>query len=203
MSNSHKPLCEVRLARNGAIRVLLEEYRALYRLLQFRMETIDQRMPLVAGGLGGLLLGIPALPTISARVALVILPATVTWAVVAAFSHARAKEDHLRRIAEIEVEVNELAGRQLLVFQSRHPGQGRYVGGRSGRTATLAITTGAFCVLAACGVFFAGSQPSARILGAFVAYVGVSAGTIAADLLRLRRYRYEKPPPRLILPAGD
>ncbi|MBU0637772.1 MAG: hypothetical protein KKB50_02830 [Planctomycetes bacterium] len=203
MSNSHKPLCDSRLERDGAIRVLLEEYHALYGLLRFRMETIDRRMPLVAGGLGGLLLGIPALPTISARVALMVLPATVTWAVVATFSHTRAKEDHLRRIAEIEVEVNELAGRQLLVFQSRHPGQGRYVGGRSGRTAALAIATGAFSVLAACGVFFAGSQSSTRILGAYVAYVGVSAGTIAANLLRLRRYRYEKPPPRVILPSGN
>lgn len=78
MSNSHKPLCDGRLERDDAIRVLLEEYRALYGLLQFRMETIDRRMPLVAGGLGGLLLGIPALPTISARVALMILPATVS-----------------------------------------------------------------------------------------------------------------------------
>ena len=203
MSNSHKPLCDGRLERDGAIRVLLEEYRALYGLLQFRMETIDRRMPLVAGGLGALLLGIPSLPAVSAVVALMILPATVAWAVVATFSHARAKEDHLRRIAEIEVEVNELAGRQLLVFQSRHPGQARYVGGRSGRAATAAVATSAFSVLAACGVFFAGIQPSTRILAAYVAYVGVSAGTIAANLVRLRRYRYEKPPPRVILPSGD
>ena len=94
-----------------------------------------------------MLAGIPAMEPVSAFVTLLILPASVAWLVATAASHACSKEAHLRRIAEIELSVNEIAGRELLAFQSRHPGRGRAVSGRSGQTTLLAPASGALAVL--------------------------------------------------------
>jgi hypothetical protein len=205
MSNSYKPLCDGRLERDGTIRVLLEEYRALYGLLRFRLEALDRRLPLAAGTIGVVVAGIPSMPPESGFVMLLILPPTVAWLVATMASHARAKEDHLRRIAEIELSVNEIAGRELLVFQSRHPGRGRFVSGRSGRTTLLAAASGTLAVLGGSGLLFHARHPPTLSLYAYFGYLILAAAAVVGSLLRLRRYRYVKPPSRvqLVLPGKN
>lgn len=190
---------------NAAISVLLEEYRALYDLVRFRLEAMDRRLPLTAGAIGAVLAGVPTMPPVSGFVVLLILPPSVAWLVATVASHARAKEDHLRRIAEIELSVNEIAGRELLVFQSRHPGRGRYVSGRSGRTTLLAAASGALAVLGGSGLLFHTRHPPTLSLYAYFGYLILAATAVVGSLLRLRRYRYVKPPPRvqLVLPGKN
>ncbi len=182
--------------------ILLAEYRALYDLLRLRLDAMDRRVPLAAGTLGAVLAGIPTMPPTSQVVMLVLHPASVAWLVASAAGHARSKEDHLRRIAEIEVAINEFVGAELVAFQSRHPGRGRFVSGRSGRISVLATATGSLAALLCCGAFFEATHPPPVSLMAYWAYLSGIAFGIAATLLRLRHYRYVKAPPasRLILP---
>jgi hypothetical protein len=44
------------------IQILLEEYRALYRLLTFRLTAMDRRLPAIGGTLGALLGSTTAMP---------------------------------------------------------------------------------------------------------------------------------------------
>jgi transcriptional regulator with XRE-family HTH domain len=139
------------MPRPDPISILLEEYRALYALAEFRMVSLDRRAPL-AGTLISVLLGaVTLLPHDGQLVVLLSLPLLLIWLVRTTINHARSFEDLIRRIDQIEVEVNALAGKNLLRFQSNHPSRGRAVGGRTGRE-TVAAT------LVLCGVLLVASS---------------------------------------------
>jgi len=119
------------------------------------------------------------------------LPITLVWFVQTTVNHARSLEDLFRRIEEIERHINNLAGADLLGFQSSHPSRGKAIGGRIGTGTAFTVTAGAGLLLAACFYLVTatdelGDAPRLWTLG----YIGLSALCILALLASLRRYRY-------------
>ena len=178
------------------IQVVLEEYRALYRLLEFRLAAMDRRLPVATGTLVALHGSLAAVPPDTQTVFLVGLPAALAWLLTTTLAHARAKEDHRRRIDEIERSVNQLAGEELLVFQSRHPNR-KKAAGRTGQGTILALLTACETMLWGCAYFYffqAYARP-ATLEAAYLGYVACIAIYLFVPVLRLRRYAYRKPPP--------
>lgn len=178
------------------IQVLLEEYRALYGVLTLRLEAMDRRLPVATATIAALLGATTAMPPATKLAFLCVLPIGLFWLVLTTVAHARAKEDHLRRIDAIERQVNQLAGEELLVFQSRHPNKHESVAGRSGGAAVLAVFSACGLMLAACSYLFSmptgfGSLP-AWIYSGYAAVCVLLAGNA---VLRLSRYRYQTAPP--------
>lgn len=185
------------LSTESRINVLLEEYRALYGLLTVRLDVLDRRIPAVGGMLAAILASATAMPDQTRIAFLLGIPAAFIGLVQSVCQHARSKEDHLRRIDEIERLVNQLAGEVLLVFQSQHPNRHRQPGGRSGFGAVLQILAAVLIMLGACGVV-AGMTDLLRESQGLLGYYGYLAATAAAAIsavFRLRNYRYERPPP--------
>lgn len=137
------------------IPILLEEYRQLYELVRFRLAALDQRVPLAGAALIGTLAGIGSLATTIQPVFLVALPLSLLWWLPTTIAHARSFEDALRRIETIEGEVNRLCGKDLLTFQSSHPGR-KQVGGRTGQQTVQAVLTASAIILGACGLLASG-----------------------------------------------
>lgn len=175
------------------IRILLEEYRALYALLTFRLGAIDRRLPVAGGTVAALLGGVLALPSDAKGVALLATPALILWLFRTTAAHSRSKEDVLRRIDEIERHVNRIAGEELLAFQSQHPNQGRLVGGRSGIGSVLAVLSICVSSLSAC-VFLAGRafETTTWVFAGYAAYVGLAMADITRCSLALVQYRYRR-----------
>lgn len=124
------------------------------------------------------------------------VPVALLWLLLSTVQHARSKEDHLRRIDEIERLVNRLAGEELLVFQSRHPNKRRTTAGRSSFGTVLSVLSICWMMLAAC-CFLVSSPPRLLQLGAILAYylyIAGLAGVMIHAVNRLRRYRYRRPP---------
>jgi len=185
------------LSNRDRISVLLEEYRALNALLTFRMTAMDRRLP-VAGGLFALLLGSMSSLAGETRLWLLLtLPLGLMWLVITTANHAKSKEDHLRRIDEIERLVNAIAGEELMAFQSRHPK--KTPRGTLDRTALgtgLAVVTSSLVMLIACLFVFAGVRSVGNELRlAYVGYVAMSAWVMLIHGLAFIRYRYRKQPP--------
>lgn len=118
------------------VRLLIEEYRAVNQLLLFRLQAMEQRLPLTAAGIGALLVSTAALPRISQIILLIGLPFAILFWVRSILFHALSKEDAKYRIREIECEVAELCGEPVLRFQLEHPSA---IGPVGGRTAFQAI----------------------------------------------------------------
>lgn len=186
---------KTRLTDCERVSVLLEEYRALQKLLLFRLRVMDQRIP-AAGGLLGLVLGsVPAFPPATQQLFLLGVPACLSWIAATTLSHARSKEDHLRRIDEIERLVNHIAGEQLMVFQSQHPNRQVATGGRTGIAATLAVSVACLAGLAVCHQLFHGRPHIDPVLAAvYDLYVLAVSGYTAGAFFMLRRYRYRRSP---------
>lgn len=173
------------------IEVLLEEYRALYGLVNLRMASLDRRVPLAGVALSVTLGGALVAPLLVQATVLLVLPLALVWIVRTTVNHARSFEDALRRIEAIERQVNKLAGAELLAFQSRHPSRGRAVGGRTGRESVLAVLLAAGCGLAACVgliVLMHGEAMEWRV--GYLGYPTVVAGVIAHTVQQYTRYRY-------------
>jgi hypothetical protein len=179
------------------IQVLLEEYRALYGLLTFRLTAMDRRLPVAGGTLGAVLGATTAMPDATKTAFLLGLPAALLWLFLTTVQHARSKEDHLRRIDEIERFINRLAGEELLLFQSRHPNRRKSPGGRTGRAEILALLSTCGVMLAASG--FLVTHPVELLppilLPAYYGYTSVCGCLMMLGTLQLRRYRYRRPPP--------
>lgn len=191
------PAQTTHLTKEARIQVLLEEYRALYALLTFRLSAMDRRLPVAGGMLWGLLATIPAMPAKTQVPFLLGLPAALMWLLLSTVQHAKSKEDHLRRIDEIERLVNGFAREELLVFQSRHPNKRARIGGRTGNAAVLGVFSACSTILAG-GWYFAVSTPNLLPPDAKIAFFGYSALiwlVMASSVLRARRYRYQRPPP--------
>jgi hypothetical protein len=178
------------------IRVLLEEYRALNALLMVRLQVTDQRLPWIGGLLAAIVGSLAQLPGDLRLMVLLAAPALSASFFQTVAAHARSKEDVLRRLDEIERQVNRLAREELLVFQSQHPNRKRAVGGRSGQSTLLAILVLCLVSLTACGFLFVREVGAATVwLAPYVAYLLGAAAGLASNLRRLARYRYEKAPP--------
>ncbi len=183
------------LSDRDRVQVLIEEYRALYGLLSFRLAAVDRRLPVAGGTLGAVLGSFSALPAETGLGVLLAMPAALAALLRTTVVHNRSKEDVLRRIDEIERQVNQIAGEELLAFQSRHPNRQRVVGGRSGRGTVLAVL--GFCLsgVAACGYLF--TRVPAVCLSVTILY-HLYLTAIVLDMLvavwQLSRYAYRKPP---------
>ena len=185
------------LGREVRIRVLLEEYRALYGLLTFRSSAMDRRLPLAGGTLAAVLGSITAMPQDTKLAFLFGLPVGLLWLVLSTVQHGRSKEDHLRRIDEIERLVNQLAGEELLVFQSRHPNKRSTTAGRSGFATVVAVLSTSWTMLAGCGVLVNLPSPllPSEWLDSYAVYLACTGVTMTLAVFRLRAYRYRRPPP--------
>lgn len=195
MANEFLTGAATRLTDCERTAILIEEYRALYQLLLFRLRAMDQRIPAAGSALGVVLGSLPALPPETQLLFLAGIPSCLSWIVATTLGHARSKEDHLRRIDEIERLVNRIAGEELLVFQSQHPNRKGATAGRTGTAAMLAVGAACLTALAACVVLFHTLVPVGPQLGmAYDAYVGASAAYLVHAVVALRRYRYQRPP---------
>lgn len=123
------------------ISILLEEYRALYTLAEFRMSSLDKRVPIGSAALVTFLGGVSLLDTPAMLSLMAALPLVLYWYLFTTIGHARSFEDVLRRIEAIERKINALAGATLLSFQSTHPSRGLHVGGRTGAFAVRSVAT--------------------------------------------------------------
>lgn len=161
------------------VRLLIEEYRAVNQLLLFRLEAMEQRLPLTAAGIGALLVSTAALPHISQVILLIGLPFAVLFWVRSILFHALSKEDAKQRLREIEHEAAELCREPVLRFQSEHPSATGPVGGRTAVQAIgLAIVVGGI-VLIVCYTLFSTFVSGDRYLslyalGLCVAGIGIS-----------------------------
>lgn len=177
------------------IQILTEEYRALYALLTFRLGAIDQRLPLAAGALTALLITTPSLPQFQQVLFLWIAPASCVWLHRVVLLHVQSKEDVLRRIAEIEHQINRLASIELIVFQSHHPNQGRVVGGRSGFGSVLAIMINCLLVVAVASTLMAYEfRSNLLVVGAYAFYAFTVSLALIRSTRQLSEYRYRRSP---------
>lgn len=173
--------------------ILMEEYRVLYTLVTLRLTSLDRRVPLAGASLAAFLGSVTVLPRDAQVVFLFGLPIALVWFLRATVNHARSAEDLLRRIEEIEREINRLCGGELLAFQSRHPSRGRQVGGRTAAESVKAVFCSCALVLAAC--MYLAWTTSGESIGHLQAYAGYLAGVaiyLVGCVLTLGRYRYRK-----------
>lgn len=138
------------LTPRESIDVLLAEYEAMYRLAEFRMASLERRVPAAGATIVAFLGVLPLLPESSQWILLLVVPASLVWFVRTTINHARSFEDVLRRIEWIEKRANQLAGVELLGFQSKHPSRGTTVGGRTGVETVGAVMLASAMVLLAC-----------------------------------------------------
>lgn len=179
------------LSTRDQVNVLLEEYRALYGLLLFRLDAMERRLPIAGGGIVVLFASLSAIPDELRVATLIVLPASLAWLVWTTVNHGRSKEDNLRRIDEIERQVNELACSELLVFQSQHPNCKRHVAGRTGSGTVAALAATCVAMLVACHFLFAPLTASVSLLFGYDAYLVTVAVFVVGCSYRMRRYRYQ------------
>lgn len=177
-----------RLGPRDEIEILLEEYRALYGLVTFRMSSLDRRVPVAGATLVAFVGSVPLLPVQTAQVLLLAIPLTLIWFLRTTVNHARSFEDALRRIEHIERAVNRISESDLLGFQSRHPSRGTSIGGRTGTETIEAVVMACGLILASC-LFLAFDAVSG--LAVYAVYIAFVSGYLIASVLMLRRYRYQ------------
>jgi len=138
-----------------SISILLEEYRALYGLAVFRMASLERRVPLFGSVLALFAGSVSAIPEPTRFSVFYGVPTALIWLVRTTINHARSFEDVLRRIDEIECDVNARSDQQLLRFQSSHPSKGVTTGGRTGTETVAAVTVISLLMLIQCAWLFA------------------------------------------------
>lgn len=180
-----------RPSRSELLYALFEEYRVLYGLAVFRMNALDRRVPVAGGMLAAFVGGLTTLPQNAQLMVLVGLPAALVWFMRATVNHARSFEDVLRRIEEIEREVNRLLEKNVLRFQSRHPSGRSEVGGRTGRETTGAALATILLLLIACAYQYRLTMPASDgKWSAYVSYLALSGIMATWERIRLKRYAY-------------
>ncbi len=172
------------------IALLLEEYRAVYGLVTLRINALDRRVPGVGATLAAFLGGVTVLPSTAQLLVLFGLPIALVWYFRSVITHAQAFEDAVRRIDQIERDVNDLAGAELLRFQSRHPSRSR-PGGRTGRGTIQAVFAMCLLLLLACGLVGAAADIGDPILMSLTIELVAIAGILGARAWQASRYRYE------------
>ena len=192
--------CRSHMTTRDRIDVLLAEFNSLYALVTFRMSSLDRRTPVAWAAFSASLGGVAVLPQPAQVVYLCGLPIVLIWFLRTTANHARSFEDVLRRIDEIERQVNDMAGENLLAFQSRHPSRGRTVGGRTGNQTIWSAFCSCIVLLSAC-VYYAHTFVLPVFLSArYDEYAFVVLLLLTCSLLSHRRYHYEKQPPPIATP---
>lgn len=176
------------------IDVLLAEYGALYALAEFRMASLDRRVPAAGAALVAFLGGAPIVPDTTAWLLLAVIPASLIWFLRTTINHARSFEDAIRRIEQIERDVNGLAACDLMRFQSTHPSRGRAVGGRTGAETVSAVLLASLILLGACFFIALGLLDSWPIQLGYVVYLGLIVMHHIWVTVRWARYRYPAKP---------
>lgn len=171
---------------------MLAEYKAVYRLAEFRLGALDRRIPLIGGVLTGFLSVVPMLPGVSQVLGLLAIPVSLIWLVRTTITHAQSFEDAIRAIEGIEVRINDELGDQILSFQSTHPSRGRSVGGRTGSETVSALVVFS-CLLLGMSLWM-GMRIEAEF-GWFSSAYSVYIAGISTALIRpvwsRRKYRYQ------------
>jgi len=179
------------LGPRDRIDILLEEYRALNALLMFRLTAMDRRLPISVGFMAAAIAALLALPPDSRMAVLIITPPALLWLVRTTVQHARAKEDHLRRIDEIEQTIHSIAGEKLLVFQSHHPNRAEFAAGRTGIATLVATSSGAFGMLMLC-LFLFRREATPLPHWLYLVYITAISIDVLLGPIALARYRYQK-----------
>jgi len=182
---------DFQIDRRAQIDILLEEYRSLNRLLLFRLAAMDRRLPVTVGFFTLTAVSLVAVPHDLRIAILLVTPLGVSWFVRTTAQHARAKEDHLRRIDEIERLINSLAGAELLVFQSRHPNRLASTSGRTGQVTMTATACSGIFILFFCVVLLL-REASFFPAELYVVYVTGIVVDVVLVCFRLLRYGYQK-----------
>ncbi len=188
---TRKRTTEPPLDRGARLALLMEEYRALYGLVPLRLQALERRVPIAGATLAAFLGSVTVLPVEARAVFLLGVPLVLIWFMRTTLIHARSFEDLLRRIESIESRVNDLAGDDLLSFQSSHPSRGRAVGGRTGAETVGSVLVGVAVMLGAC-LYLAlhlGHDAAAFRLG-YPLYIALVAGSLIVLGWSQRRYRY-------------
>lgn len=174
-------------ARAEVVSTLLEEYRQLYMLVLYRLQVLDQRIPLAAAALTATLGGVVVVPA-SLQIALLVgIPISVVLLFQSTLNHARSLEDVLTRISQIESAVNERLGFTALVFQSTHPGRNE-IGGRTARETADAVLLAALLLIAWCAVL--SIQLIADYSTWYAAWCVITAVALLHGRHQLNRYHY-------------
>lgn len=176
--------------REELVQIALEEYRQMHALVLYRLQVLDQRIPLTTAALTAALGSVVVMPELLQFGLLVGVPLAATAVCLSTFNHARSLQDAISRVADIESSVNRLMGREVLAFQSTHPGRNS-VGARTGRL-TSDLVLAACLILFACSFFLAASifdWPSDTQL-AHLLLLFLLAAKLSHDRLRLKTYRY-------------
>lgn len=176
--------------QKAKLTALIEEYRAMYALVLFRLAALDRRIPVAGATLAAFVGTVTALPLASREVVLVGIPVAAVWLLRVTVNHARSFEDALRRIESVEQRVNTLLESEVVGFQSRHPSRRRSVGGRTGQESIRAVLAAGILMLAGCAYLFAADhdREAAQL---YLAYVGLISVYMLAFARRLLHYRYE------------
>jgi len=184
------PATDPQLTPRDRIDVRLAEYRTLYTLAEFRMASLDRRVPAAGATLVAFLGGVPAVPESTAWLLLVVVPATLIWFLRTTINHARSFEDTIRRIEQIEREINAAACDGLISFQSTHPSRGRAVGGRTGAETVVAVLLASLILLGASFVIARGLLVSTHDLIGYASFLCSIALHHCWVTCRWARYRY-------------
>ncbi|QDV85372.1 hypothetical protein [Planctomycetes bacterium TBK1r] len=154
---------------------------------------MDRRLPVAVSFMAATIVAVLALPLELQLAVLITTPSAILWMGRTTVQHARAKEDNLRRISEIEQTINEIAGEELLLFQSRHPNRAETVGGRTGMSAVFATTLNSLLMLLVCVALFGGKHGlTAQIL--YFVFITAIALDLIMGAVQLNRYVYRRPP---------
>lgn len=175
------------VAASGHVQILLEEYRQLYELVRFRLAALDQRVPLAGVALIVAISGTSTLPKPAQLVLLFALPLSLLWWLGMTITHARSFEDALRRIEEIEKQINALCSVELLKFQSSHPGRAQ-VGGRTGQQTVQAVLAASAIILGASGALAAHSGFTSTWITAYLVGLAAIASGLLWEATKLRKY---------------
>lgn len=183
------------LPRDTCVSILLSEYRALYDLALFRLASLDRRVPLAGSALAASLGAAWVLPLAAKLFILIAHPLALVWFLRTTINHARSFEDALRRIEQIENQLNRLADQKLVYFQSQHPSRGQTTGGRTSRETIVAVLTACGLILMGCAwltITLVGIEVQTR--GMLLMYFGFVAVYLAQTALNLQQYEYRVDP---------
>lgn len=178
------------VSTEAKISVLLAEYRAMYDLALFRLNSLDRRVPLTGSALVASLGAALVLPVAVQAFILLAVPLALVWFLRTTINHARSFEDALRRIEQLENKLNTLAGDELVRFQSRHPSRGKATGGRTGWETICTALIASVLILLGCSFLSVSMPIPPPAVSAMLGYFGFIVLYLLAATLRLGSYRY-------------
>lgn len=180
------------LSDGKRLALLIEEYKALYTLVVYRMTSLEQRVAVVTAILAATVTASASLQTNFQLPVLIGLPVVLLFLFESTINHARSFEDILRRIDEIERAVNSIAQEVLLAFQSQHPSKGKAVGGRIGSLSVRYVLIIATMLLLGGSLAFRGLALSLWVEAAYSGICIVILIYMAFLYRKYLRYRYKR-----------